>query len=148
MSKLRKLVHAVIDDQAARQVLGEREHHRCVEPMNWALPVLAQPREERAQHVVALFLRGVRQMARNATTELREELGTDLDLDDLNPRTFVRKHLLSEEDEERLTRPLRDVYRDVEDLGHNAMDGFGADTDRPKRRLADGEQAPFDADAT
>ncbi|HEY0359239.1 MAG TPA: sec-independent translocase [Mycobacteriales bacterium] len=96
----------------------------------------------------ARMLRGLRQMARNATSELRDELGTDLDLDDLNPRTFVRKHLLSEEDEERLTRPLRDVYRDVEDLGHNAMDGLGPDTGRAKRRLTEGEQAPFDADAT
>ena len=106
---------------------------------------------ERLPQVIAdaaRMLRGVRQMARNATSELREELGTDLDLDDLNPRTFVRKHLLSEDEQERLTRPLRDVYRDVEGLGHNAMDGVGPDADRPKRRLADGEQAPFDADAT
>jgi sec-independent protein translocase protein TatB len=106
---------------------------------------------ERLPQVIAdaaRMLRGVRQMARNATSELRDELGTDLDLDDLNPRTFVRKHLLSEEDEERLTRPLRDVYRDVEDFGHNAMGDLGPDIDRPKRRLAEGEQAPFDADAT
>jgi sec-independent protein translocase protein TatB len=93
----------------------------------------------------ARMLRGLRQMAQNATSELREELGTDLDLDDLNPRTFVRKHLLSEDDEERLTRPLRDVYRDVEDLTH----GDDPDLRRPpRRRLADGERAPFDADAT
>ncbi|MCW2610698.1 MAG: sec-independent protein translocase protein TatB [Actinomycetota bacterium] len=107
----------------------------------------------------ARMLRGMRQMARNATTELRDELGTDLDLEDLNPRTFVRKHLLSEEDEDRLTRPLRDAYRDVEDIGHNAMEGFGPDDgysadppasggNRPRRRLDEGEQAPFDNDAT
>jgi sec-independent protein translocase protein TatB len=96
----------------------------------------------------ARMLRGVRQMARNATTELRDELGTDLDLDDLNPRTFVRKHLLSEEDEEQLTRPLRDAYRDVEHLGRDAADGFGSEAARPERRLAEGERAPFDNDAT
>jgi sec-independent protein translocase protein TatB len=86
-------------------------------------------------------------MAQNATTELREELGTDLDLEDLNPRTFVRKHLLSEEEQDRLTRPLRDVYADVEDL--TRFDEEDRRPPRPRqRRLAEGERAPFDADAT
>jgi sec-independent protein translocase protein TatB len=96
------------------------------------------------------MLRGVRQMARNATTELREELGTDLDLEDLNPKTFVRKHLLSEDEQERLTRPLRDAYRDVEDLTGDGGERAGRD-DREvprSRRLQDGARAPFDADAT
>jgi sec-independent protein translocase protein TatB len=92
------------------------------------------------------MLRNVRQMAQNATTELREELGTDLDLEDLNPKTFVRKHLFSEDEQERLTRPLRDAYADVEDL---ARDGRGSDEPRPSRRtLREGERPPFDADAT
>jgi sec-independent protein translocase protein TatB len=92
----------------------------------------------------ARMLRGLRQMARNATTELREELGTDLDLDDLNPRTFVRKHLLSEEDQEQLTAPLRDAFGEVQSLGRE--DGVPA---RPvQRKLRAGERAPFDADAT
>ncbi|HEV7825517.1 MAG TPA: sec-independent translocase [Mycobacteriales bacterium] len=92
------------------------------------------------------MLRNVRQMAQNATTELREELGTDLDLEDLNPKTFVRKHLFSEDEQERLTRPLRDAYADVEDL---ARDGRASDEPRPSRRtLREGERPPFDADAT
>jgi len=66
----------------------------------------------------ARFLRTVRTMARNATSELREELGTDIKLEDLNPKAFVRKHLLSEEDEEALKRPLREAMRDFEEIKH------------------------------
>jgi sec-independent protein translocase protein TatB len=97
------------------------------------------------------MLRGVRQMARNATTELREELGTDLDLEDLNPRTFVRKHLLSEDEQDRLVRPLRDVYSDVEDLGRDTLgrdDAVGEAPRASRRTLREGERPPFDADAT
>lgn len=64
----------------------------------------------------ARFLRTVRSMARNATTELREELGTDIDLEDLNPKTFVRKHLFSEDDEEAIRKPLRDAMKDIEEI--------------------------------
>ena len=66
----------------------------------------------------ARFLRTVRTMARNATAELREELGTDIELEDLHPKTFVRKHLFSEEDEEALRRPLREAMRDFEEIQH------------------------------
>jgi len=45
------------------------------------------------------MLRTLRQMARNATGDLSRELGTQVELEDLNPKTFLRKHLLSEEDE-------------------------------------------------
>src|SRR3954466_669391 len=43
------------------------------------------------------LLRQVRQMVSNAQNDLRNELGpefADLDIQDLNPRNFVRKHLL------------------------------------------------------
>jgi sec-independent protein translocase protein TatB len=53
-------------------------------------------------------------MARNATTDLNRELGTDLQLEDLNPKALLRKHLLSEEDEATLRKPLEDLYREVE----------------------------------
>lgn len=66
----------------------------------------------------ARFLRTVRTMARNATSELRDELGTDIDLEDLHPKRFVRKHLLSEEDEEALRRPLQDAMRDFDEVKH------------------------------
>ena len=59
------------------------------------------------------MLRQLRSMARNATTDLSRELGTEITLEDLNPKTLLRKHLLSEEDEQALRKPLEDVYKDV-----------------------------------
>lgn len=44
-------------------------------------------------------LRELRRIAEGARTDLREGLGpefTDFDLDDLSPRRFVQKHLLSD----------------------------------------------------
>jgi sec-independent protein translocase protein TatB len=46
-------------------------------------------------------LRQLREMAQSARTELKAELGDtvgDFDFSDLNPRTFVRKHLLDDLD--------------------------------------------------
>jgi sec-independent protein translocase protein TatB len=59
------------------------------------------------------MLRNLRNMARNATSDLSRELGTDIQLEDLHPKAFIRKHLLSEEDEDALRRPLQSVYNDV-----------------------------------
>jgi sec-independent protein translocase protein TatB len=59
------------------------------------------------------MLRQLRSMARNATTDLSRELGTDIELEDLNPKTFLRKHVLSEEDEAALRKPLQGVYDEV-----------------------------------
>jgi len=59
------------------------------------------------------MLRNLRAMATNATGDLSRELGTDISLEDLNPKTFVRKHLLSEEDEAALRKPLQNLYEDV-----------------------------------
>ena len=55
------------------------------------------------------MLRTLRQMARNATGDLSRELGTNVELEDLNPKTFLRKHLLSEDDERALRKPLQDL---------------------------------------
>lgn len=59
------------------------------------------------------MLRTLRDMARNATTDLSRELGTEVKLEDLHPKTLLRKHLLSEEEERALRRPVEDLYRDV-----------------------------------
>jgi sec-independent protein translocase protein TatB len=100
------------------------------------------------------MLRTVRQMARNATTELREELGTDIDLEDLHPKTFVRKHLLSEDEEESIRRPLRDAWRDLEEIEHvdevaEARTGKAGESDEPHIPVqAKPAQTPYDAEAT
>jgi sec-independent protein translocase protein TatB len=59
------------------------------------------------------MVRNLRNMARNATGDLSRELGTDIQLEDLHPKAFIRKHLLSEEDEEALRKPLRGMYDTV-----------------------------------
>jgi sec-independent protein translocase protein TatB len=59
------------------------------------------------------MLRGLRAMAQNATSDLNRELGTDLQLQDLHPKAFIRKHILSEEDEEALRKPLQGLFEDV-----------------------------------
>jgi sec-independent protein translocase protein TatB len=59
------------------------------------------------------MLRGLRSMAQNATTDLSRELGTDIQLEDLHPKAFIRKHLLSEEDEAAIRKPLQSLLDDV-----------------------------------
>lgn len=77
------------------------------------------------------MVKQVRQIARAARDELREELGpefADLELRDLDPRAIVRKHIaevLADEDEEPTTR-----YRPGQ------------------RPLLEGERPPYDLDAT
>jgi sec-independent protein translocase protein TatB len=63
------------------------------------------------------MLRNLRQMARNATGDLSRELGTNIELEDLHPKTFLRKHLLSEADEAALRRPLDDLVTDARGIG-------------------------------
>ncbi|MEU2612532.1 preprotein translocase subunit TatB [Micromonospora sp. NPDC007271] len=59
------------------------------------------------------MVRNLRNMARNATGDLSRELGTDIQLEDLHPKAFIRKHLLSEEDEQALRKPLQSMYDDL-----------------------------------
>jgi sec-independent protein translocase protein TatB len=52
-------------------------------------------------------LRKLRRYAKGLTDDLKAELGPevgDLDLASLNPKTFVRKHLLEDDDEPTYTR--------------------------------------------
>jgi sec-independent protein translocase protein TatB len=71
---------------------------------------------ERLPEVVrdaARMIRTLRSMARNATSELSTELGTQIELEDLHPKRFIRKHLLSEEEERELRRPFTEAFDDV-----------------------------------
>lgn len=75
------------------------------------------------------MIRTLRDMARNATADLSRELGTDVKLEDLHPKTFIRKHLLSEEDEAALRRPFDDAYQEVKRMADDVNDtatGLGA----------------------
>ena len=81
------------------------------------------------------MLRNLRNMARNATSDLSRELGTDIQLEDLHPKAFIRKHLLSEEEEQALRRPSR-AYDDVRLTwrGPAEVDDVVAAADVRKRR--------------
>lgn len=102
------------------------------------------------------MLRTLRQMAKGASSELRDELGTDFELEDLNPKRFVRKHLLSEDDEAALTRPLRDAMRDLDEQIHvdkitEAYRDGPASTEAPVARPAESvsqRAARYDSDIT
>ncbi|MCW3816237.1 preprotein translocase subunit TatB [Micromonospora sp. DR5-3] len=59
------------------------------------------------------MVRNLRNMARNATGDLSRELGTDIQLEDLHPKAFIRKHLLSEEDEQAIRKPLQSMYDNI-----------------------------------
>ena len=78
------------------------------------------------------LLRQVRQMVTNAQNDLRSELGpeyADLELQDLNPKNFVRKHLLD---------PIEDEVKSV-------STDF---TDTTPARLPAGAKPPFDPEST
>ena len=59
------------------------------------------------------MLRGLRAMAQNATSDLSRELGTDIQLQDLHPKAFIRKHLLSEDEEQAIRKPLQGLFDEV-----------------------------------
>ena len=59
------------------------------------------------------MVRNLRRMASNATGDLSRELGTDIQLEDLHPKAFIRKHLLSEEEQENLRKPLQKMFDDA-----------------------------------
>lgn len=79
------------------------------------------------------FAKTAARMARNARDELRDELGpefADLQLQDLDPRAIVRKHIIeamNDDDDDEVTARRRK---------------------RQPVELADGELPPYDAEAT
>jgi sec-independent protein translocase protein TatB len=86
-------------------------------------------------------LRELRRMAEGAKSELQENLGpefSNFDIADLNPRHFVRKHLVDE------------LTGDGFLLGAAATNGDGTPADLPRQMaaLSPGECPPYDAEAT
>jgi sec-independent protein translocase protein TatB len=82
-------------------------------------------------------LRNLRRMANNARDDLRAGLGPefqDFDPADLNPRNFVRKHLLDDLEDDWKDKPALDP---VPAAGVPIVDELGV-----------GELPPYDAEAT
>jgi sec-independent protein translocase protein TatB len=105
----------------------------------------------------ARMIRYVRTLADNAQRQLKDELGpefSDLDVRDLHPRTFVRKHLLDD---------VEPIMADVKDaIEASAVNGAAVPSPGgPQKALSPGgphdlaagtplpaDAAPFDSDAT
>jgi sec-independent protein translocase protein TatB len=91
-------------------------------------------------------LRELRRLADGARRDLQEGLGPefgDFDIADLNPRTFVRKHLLDEfEADPVVPDPGADPYTD--DGAPYADDAVP----HSSAVLAPGESPPYDSEAT
>ena len=86
-------------------------------------------------------LRELRRLADGARRDLTEGLGPefgDFDIGDLNPRTFVRKHLLDEFESDPAVPEHAAAYPDTP---------YGAPT-QSATVLAPGESPPYDAEAT
>jgi sec-independent protein translocase protein TatB len=99
------------------------------------------------------MLRGLRAMAQNATADLSRELGTDIQLQDLHPKAFIRKHLLSEDEEDALRKPLQGLFEDVKsDLSGIKDDikdvGRAADLSSAPAAPAPKKRPAIDMDAT
>ena len=93
-------------------------------------------------------LRDLRRLAENAKSDLTDQLGPefrDFDFNDLNPRAFVRKHLLDEFDDEdfRWAGPGGAGLMELD-----SANGAGSSGDRDLSSLIVRDPPPFDADAT
>ena len=83
-------------------------------------------------------LRDLRKIAEGAKNDLREGLGpefADFDIEDLNPKRFVQKHLLD------------DLNGDSDPMAASAADPHPS-AQANGALLAPGERPPFDPDAT
>src|SRR5262245_25728246 len=99
------------------------------------------------------MLRSLRAMAQKATSDLSLELVTDIQLQDLHPKAFIRKHIMSEDDEQALRKPLQGLFEDVKsDLNgvKNAADlnAVASEKPAPAPTPAVPKKRSFDLDAT
>ena len=90
-------------------------------------------------------LRDLRRLAENAKSDLTDQLGPefrDFDFNDLNPRAFVRKHLLDEFDDEDFR------WAGPGGPGLMELDSSNGSSGRDPSSLIVHDSPPFDADAT
>jgi sec-independent protein translocase protein TatB len=89
-------------------------------------------------------LRDVRRLAEGARADLQEHLPpefTDFDINELNPKYFVRKHLLEDSDS---------ATAGGSGAGGTGVAGLGSNigADEPVSLLPPGESPPYDLEAT
>jgi len=94
-------------------------------------------------------IRDLRRLAAGARRDLKEQLGpefADIDLQDLNPRGYVRRNLLGDLDD--LDGDWDGDGGDGGDDGDRDERGSRSHPSRVSRTLRSGERPPYDADAT
>ncbi len=94
-------------------------------------------------------LRELRRMAEGAKSELQENLGPEFsqfDLNDINPKHFVRKHLLDNVGDAIGLNSLADTNGSNGTNGNNGI--TLAERTTPTVALSPGERPPYDAEAT
>jgi sec-independent protein translocase protein TatB len=82
-----------------------------------ALLVFGPDRLPEVARQAGRMVRTLRQMAASARSQVADELGpefADFDLDDLNPRKLVQKHLLDPIDDDDDDEPARPGHRPLE----------------------------------
>ncbi|MBO3750857.1 twin-arginine translocase subunit TatB [Streptosporangiaceae bacterium NEAU-GS5] len=122
-----------------------------------ALLVFGPDKLPQAAQQAGRTLRQIRQMANNARTDLEANLGPEFknfDPADLNPKAFVRKHLLDDVENDwndNATTPSTAIgaTSDEEDLPmESTVSGPYAMTSPAREELAPGELPPYDPEAT
>ena len=91
-------------------------------------------------------LRDLRRIADNAKADLKEGLGpefADFDIDDLNPKRFVQKHLFDE-----FETPAVQATAATAVANGSSSSANGSAPSASASTLAAGEQPPFDVEAT
>ncbi len=108
----------------------------------------------------ARTIRKFREFSTNARSDLKKELGPEFEnikFEDLNPKTFVRKNLMGDDDDLGL-KELGDLRHDLTrqlSLDHDDVGGSSGGTrsvahpmEKNGSRVQPGERPPYDLDAT
>ena len=105
------------------------------------------------------MLRDLRRIAEGAKSDLREGLGPEFqefDFEDLNPKTFVRKHLFDESEQQALIDQFKATTDGTgavtsavagQQNGNGNANGSG-NVNGARTTIRDGEEPPFDFEAT
>ena len=107
-------------------------------------------------------LRDLRRIAEGAKADLREGLGPEFDnfdFEDLNPKTFVRKHLFDEAEQQALfdqfkastdltTEPVPAAMAGQPNGNGNGNGASNGASNGDRATIRDGEEPPFDFEAT
>ena len=100
------------------------------------------------------MLRDLRRIAEGAKSDLREGLGPefqDFDFQDLNPKTFVRKHLFDEDEQQALFDQFKattDISTEPVTAAAPGQQNGNGNGNAARVTIRDGEEPPFDLEAT